>query len=345
MKLGVLTLVDHYPDAMSATERYAQIVDEAVYAEELGFDSFWIGEHHFSQYICPYPVPLLAAIASRTSKIRLGTGVALAPHHDPIRLAEDYAMLDVLSGGRVDLVLARGAFKAGFDGFNQSMRESKPRLRESAQIIKGAWAESPFSYDGEFRKVDNVDVQPRPVQSQGPPIWIGSTNVDSARWIADQCMHLSVANIFGPAVPMAPAVNAYREQLKENGENPSEYHVSSGHHVYIGESSSQAHAEFDPHYRAYCKLIVGELTKGLSEKQLEQAKAAGAPVDADSLFKRLVRNAVIFGADEAADHINALKTELALDHYWGYFDLGGIDTPTLRTSMERFASKVMHQVR
>ena len=150
MKLGVLTLVDHYPDQMSATERYAQIVDEAVYAEELGFDSFWIGEHHFSQYVCPSPVLLLAAIASRTSRIRLGTGVALAPHHDPIRLAEDYAMLDVLSGGRVDLVLARGAFKAGFDGFNQSMRESKPRLRESATIIKGAWLESPYSHEGEF---------------------------------------------------------------------------------------------------------------------------------------------------------------------------------------------------
>jgi alkanesulfonate monooxygenase SsuD/methylene tetrahydromethanopterin reductase-like flavin-dependent oxidoreductase (luciferase family) len=345
MKLGVLTLVDHYPEQMSATERYAQIVDEAVYAEELGFDSFWIGEHHFSQYICPYPVPLLAAIAARTSKIRLGTGVALAPHHDPIRLAEDYAMLDVLSGGRVDLVLARGAFKAGFDGFNQSMRESKPRLRESAQIIKGAWTQSPFSYDGEFRKVDDIDLQPRPVQSPCPPIWIGSTNVDSARWIADQGMHLSVANIFGPAVPMAPAVDAYRDQLAKNSENLSEFHVSSGHHVYIGESTSQAHAEFHPHYRAYCELIVGELTKGLSEKQLEQAKAADAPVDADSLFKRLVRNAVVFGADEAADHINALKAELALDHYWGYFDLGGIDTPTLRASMERFASKVMHRVR
>jgi alkanesulfonate monooxygenase SsuD/methylene tetrahydromethanopterin reductase-like flavin-dependent oxidoreductase (luciferase family) len=345
MKLGVLTLVDHYADQMSATERYAQIVDEAVYAEELGFDSFWIGEHHFSQYICPYPVPLLAAIASRTQKIRLGTGVALAPHHDPIRLAEDYAMLDVLSGGRVDLVLARGAFKAGFDGFNQSMRESRPRLRESAQIIQGAWSETPFSYEGEFRSVRNVDLQPRPVQSPHPPLWIGSTNVDSARWIADQGMHLSVANIFGPSIPMAPAVEAYREQLRNNGKDVSQFLVSSGHHVYIGDTTSQAKTEFHPHYRAYCELIVRELTKGMSEKALEQAKAAGAPVEAESLFNRLVRNAVIFGADEAADHINRLKAELALDHYWGYFDLGGIDTRKLHASMEQFASKVMHQVR
>jgi alkanesulfonate monooxygenase SsuD/methylene tetrahydromethanopterin reductase-like flavin-dependent oxidoreductase (luciferase family) len=345
MKLGVLTLVDHYADQMSATERYAQIVDEAVYAEELGFDSFWIGEHHFSQYICPSPVPLLAAIASRTSRIRLGTGVALAPHHDPIRLAEDYAMLDVLSNGRVDLVLARGAFKVGFDGFNQSMRESKPRLRESATIIKGAWSESPFSHEGEFRKVNNVDLQPRPVQSPHPPLWIGSTNVDSARWIADQRMHLSVANIFGPAVPMGPAVRAYREQLQKNGENLADFLVSSGHHVYIGETTEKARAEFEPHYRAYCELIVEELTKGMSKKALEQAKAAGAPVDAGTLFGRLIRNAVVFGADEAANQINQLKAELALDHYWAYFDLGGIDTAKLHATMERFASKVMHQVR
>jgi alkanesulfonate monooxygenase SsuD/methylene tetrahydromethanopterin reductase-like flavin-dependent oxidoreductase (luciferase family) len=345
MNVGVLTLVDHYPECMTTTERYAQIIDEAVYAEELGFDSFWIGEHHFSQYICPYPVPLLAAIAARTSKIRLGTGVALAPHHDPIRLAEDYAMLDVLSGGRVDLVLARGAFKAGFDGFNQSMRESKPRLRESAKIIQGAWKETPFSYDGEFRSVNQVDLQPRPVQPSGPPIWIGSTNVDSARWVADQGMHLSVANIFGPAVPMAPAVNAYRDQLRENGEALSEFQVSSGHHVYIGETSEQAKSDFSPHYRAYCELIVRELTQGLSDEALAKAKAAGAPVDAQSLFDRLIRNAVVFGPVQAADHINALKAELQLDHYWAYFDLGGIDTAKLHATMERFASKVMDQIR
>jgi alkanesulfonate monooxygenase SsuD/methylene tetrahydromethanopterin reductase-like flavin-dependent oxidoreductase (luciferase family) len=345
MKVGVLTLVDHYPEVMSASERYAQIVDEAVYAEELGFDSFWIGEHHFSQYICPYPIPLLAAIAARTSKIRLGTGVALAPHHDPIRLAEDYAMLDVLSSGRVDLVLARGAFKAGFDGFNQSMREAKPRMRESAKIIQGAWRETPFSYEGEFRSVDRIDLQPKPVQPGGPPIWIGSTNVDSAHWIADQRMHLSVANIFGPAVPMAPAVNAYRDRLRENGEDLSMYRVSSGHHAHIGETTAEAKAEFSPHYRAYCELIVRELTKGLSEKAIAAAKAAGAPVEANSLFDRLIRNAVVFGADEAVSHINALKAELQLDHYWAYFDLGGIDTPKLHAGMERFASKVMHQIR
>ena len=115
--------------------------------------------------------------------------------------------------------------------------------------------------------------------------------------------------------------------------------------MYIGETTSQAKTEFHPHYRAYCELIVRELTKGMSEKALEQARAAGAPVEAESLFKRLARNAVIFGPDEAADHINQVKTELALDHYWGYFDLGGIDTVKLHASMERFASKVMHQVR
>jgi alkanesulfonate monooxygenase SsuD/methylene tetrahydromethanopterin reductase-like flavin-dependent oxidoreductase (luciferase family) len=345
MKVGVLTLVDHYPDQATTSERYAQIVDEAVYAEELGFDSFWIGEHHFSQYICPYPIPLLSAIAARTSKIRLGTGVALAPHHDPIRLAEDYAMLDVLSNGRVDLVLARGAFKAGFDGFNQSMRESKPRLRESANIIQSVWKETPCSYSGEFRSFENLDLQPRPVQPSGPPIWIGSTNVESARWVADQRMNLSVANIFGPAVPMGPAVLAFREQLEKNAEDLSQFQVSSGHHVYIGETTAKAREEFHPHYRAYCELIVRELTKGLSQSAIDKANEAGAPFDADALFKRLVGNAVVFGPDDAANHINQLKQELELDHYWGYFDLGGIDTPKLHATMERFASKVMHQIR
>ena len=254
-------------------------------------------------------------------------------------------MLDVLSGGRVDLVLARGAFKAGFDGFNQSMRESKPRLRESAKIIQGVWRESPFSYEGEFRVVNGVDLQPKPVQSLGPPIWIGSTNVESARWIADQGMHLSVANIFGPAVPMAPAVEAYRDQLQKNGEDLARFFVSSGHHVYIGETTAEARDDFYPHYRAYCTLIVDELTKGLSEDTIKRGIEAGAPFNADSLFERLTRGAMILGPDDAADCISQLKAELELDHYWAYFDLGGIDTPKLHATMERFASKVMPRIR
>src|SRR6202035_4671906 len=96
MKFGLLTLFDHYSEDCSEEQYYKNFFNEASYAEELGFDSIWIGEHHFCRYICPAPQMVVAAIAQRTKKIRIGTAIALLPHHDPIRLAEDYALVDLL---------------------------------------------------------------------------------------------------------------------------------------------------------------------------------------------------------------------------------------------------------
>ena len=95
MKFGLLTLFDYYPEDCSPQEYYRFLLDEITYAEELGFDSVWMGEHHFCNYLCPSPQVFAAAVAQRTTRLRLGTAVALLPLHDPVRLAEDYAMVDV----------------------------------------------------------------------------------------------------------------------------------------------------------------------------------------------------------------------------------------------------------
>jgi len=108
MKFGILSLLDHYPEDCSEEQYYKNFLEEVTYAEELGFDSVWIGEHHFDRYICPAPQIVAAAIAQRTTKMRIGTAIVLLPHHNPIRLAEDYALVDLLSGGRLDFGVGRG---------------------------------------------------------------------------------------------------------------------------------------------------------------------------------------------------------------------------------------------
>ena len=348
MQLGILNLVDWYPETHTPQERYQQVIDEAVFAEELGFDTFWVGEHHFSHYICPHPVPLLAAIAARTKRIRLGTGVALGVHHDPVRLAEDYAMLDVISGGRVDLVLGRGLYLQGYRGFNQPYSESRPRQEEAARIVRGAWTQTPFSYEGQFRSVHGIDLQPKPVQQPHPPLWIGGgRGLDSVLFASDEGLHLALPSVLGPAEAFRPLAEAYRARLSENGFDPALFKVSAGQHTYIGESDEAAEAEFEPHYMAYMRMIADEVRPELyAGTELEQVAGAVRKSTQSDIYPTMVRtNAKCGSGESVAQRICALHDALRMDHYWSYFSLGGMSTPKLLASMERFARDVMPTVR
>jgi alkanesulfonate monooxygenase SsuD/methylene tetrahydromethanopterin reductase-like flavin-dependent oxidoreductase (luciferase family) len=348
MQLGVLNLIDWYPGAQSQEERYQQVIEEAILAEELGFDSYWIGEHHFSHYICPHPVPLLAAIASRTSRIRLGTGVALAVHHDPVRVAEDYAMLDVISGGRVDLVLGRGLYLQGYQGFNQPYAESRVRQEEAVSIIRGAWTESPFSFEGRFRSVNAIDLQPRPLQQPHPPLWIGGgRGLDSVLFAADAGLNLALPSVLGPAVAFKPLADAYRMRLAEHGRDPASFRISAGQHTYVGATTAEAERDFEAHYMAYMRMIADEVRPEVyAGTELERVAEGVRRSTRSAAYEQMVRTNAKVGAGEAlAERICSLYDALKMDHYWSYFSLGGIETPKLFRSMERFAREVMPAVR
>lgn len=348
MQLGIVNLVDWYPAAHSQEERYRQVIEEAVFAEQLGFDTYWVGEHHFSQYVCPNPVPLLCAIAARTTRIRLGTGVALGVHHHPIRLAEDYAMLDVISGGRVDLVLGRGLYLQGYLGFNQPYSESRARQEECARIVRGAWSEAPFSCAGRFRHVEGIDLQPKPVQQPHPPIWIGGgRGPDSVLFAADEGFHLALPSVLGPAELFAPLAVAYRERLAGLGRDPQAFHVSAGQHTYIAATTAQAEREWEQHYMAYMRLVANELTPELYDgTELEDVARRVRQSTNSDVYDRMVRKNAKCGSPESvAERICSLYDSVGMDHYWSYFSLGEIETPKLFRAMECFARDVMPAVR
>jgi len=348
MQLGVLNLVDWYSSAATQAERYQQVIEEGVLAEQLGFDTYWVGEHHFSHYICPNPVPLLSAIAARTSRIRLGTGVSLGVHHDPIRLAEDYAMLDVVSGGRVDLVLGRGLYLQGYRGFNQPYAESRQRQEECARIVRGAWTQSPFAYEGAFRSVQSLDLQPKPVQQPHPPLWIaGGRGPDSVLFAADEGLHLALPSVLGPADAFGPLVQVYRERLREAGHDPANFHVSAGQHTYLAATTEQAEAEWEQHYMAYMRLVANEVRPELYDgTELEEVGRRVAQSTNSDIYERMIRRNTKCGSPESvAERICSLYDVVDMDHYWSYFGLGGIDSPKLFRAMELFARDVMPAVR
>ena len=172
MKLGfgIITCQRYPGETRSDEELYADALDLAVYAEELGFDSVWTSEHHFvDDGYLPSLLPMCAAIAARTHRVEIGTGLLLIPLHDPIRIAEDAAVVDLISRGRLILGLGLGWREEEFEGFALPIDERVARLEEAVGVLRGAWRGEAVSASG-----SPVSVTPRPDRPGGPPIWIGA---------------------------------------------------------------------------------------------------------------------------------------------------------------------------
>ena len=340
MQVGLLTLVDTYADGLSVGVRYRQVVDLALQAEALGFDTFWIGEHHFSPYTVPNPVPLLTAIAMQTSRIRLGTGVALAAHHDPIRFAEDYAMLDQASGGRVDVIIGRGLYLQGYAGFNQDVDSGRERVEEAVRIVRGAWTERPFSFAGQYRTVEAVTVWPPPVQQPHPPIWLGAGSPSSVALAAAEGCHLALPSVFSPPETFRTTVEAYRAAAGGR----DDLRVSAGRHVYVSETTAGAEAEWEEHFERYTRFVLHEFEgpwyEGTGRREGLDSWVTGPYTDRVRAFG-LCGSA----ADVAARTIAMCDGLGGVDHFWSYFDVGNIGSAKLSASVERYAAGVLPVLR
>jgi alkanesulfonate monooxygenase SsuD/methylene tetrahydromethanopterin reductase-like flavin-dependent oxidoreductase (luciferase family) len=176
LDLGYFTLTDicpgYGPARTPADQKVRDVVEESVLAEDMGFASAWLPEHHFGLFGClPATAVALASVAARTRRIRLAPAVAVLPCADPLRLAEEYALLDVLSGGRVEFAAGRGYDEREYRAFESPFAESPERFREGLDLIRRAWTEEDFTFQGRFRHItDPITLLPRPVQRPHPRI-------------------------------------------------------------------------------------------------------------------------------------------------------------------------------
>jgi natural product biosynthesis luciferase-like monooxygenase protein len=344
MKFGIMTLHDHYPEDCSASEYYQLLLDEIVYAEELGFDSVWVGEHHFCNYICPSPPVFLAAVAERTSRIRIGTSVALLPLHDPIRLAEDYAMLDMLSNGRLDLGVSRGFQKTGYDGFQIPMEESRARFTESIELIDKCWSDNNVTHAGQFRQIENLRVMPRPVQQPRPPIWIGAgPTPESYVFAGERGYDLMLASVLAPIEAFAFFMPSYRETLKASGYDPDKARVLAGNHCYVGTSKAQAMDLWEKYYLRYMHFIDTLISERDYEgqtqfKAFEDAKQFFSSVQ----FEEVTHTIAVCGdAEEVSDRVAKAQELVGCTDYFIMADIGGLPREELWASLRRFAEEVI----
>jgi len=175
MKVGIaLNMLQK--EGRSDADVFAEHLALGDLAEPLGFDSLFALEHHFTGYaMSPSPTQLLSYFAGRTHRLTLGTAVIVLPWHDPVRVAEEIALLDVLSGGRVNFGAGRGFDATEFRAFGVPPPESADRFREAVEIVLAAWSSDRLNYAGKYFSFENIEVLPKPLQKPMPPVWVAAS--------------------------------------------------------------------------------------------------------------------------------------------------------------------------
>ena len=179
MEFGLFFLMQR-DEQWSEAAVYDSALEQMLAAEALGYSSAWIAEHHFNDYgLCPVPPVLAAFVAARTTTLRLGMGVSLLPLHHPVDLAEQLAVLDVVSGGRLEVGIGRGGTLQDYQTFQSDRADSRGRVEEGIALMRQCWSGAPFDFTGQFHSAERLHVRPRPVQRPHPPVFVASNSEDS----------------------------------------------------------------------------------------------------------------------------------------------------------------------
>ncbi|MCH2170143.1 LLM class flavin-dependent oxidoreductase [Myxococcota bacterium] len=337
MQIGLMSLGDHLPDPhggdyeLGQSARHRSFVEQAVLAEELGFHSVHLGEHHCSDYILSSPPVVLAAIAERTHRLRLSTAVTLATHLDPVRIAEDYSTLDNLSDGRVEIVMGRGGFTLAYEVFGQSYEQSRPIYDESVVLVQKLLSEEKVDYDARFRApLNGITVQPRPVQQPHPPIWVAAASDDSFDLAADRGFRAMVPTFFVPSENFVSGVARYRERYAAAGHDPGNARIATSSHTFVCRDSQDAKRLWRPYFGNYLNWLGGVLSS--------QPVAPQPRFDIDAMIDG---PALCGSPAQVVDRLGALREELSMDLHLVGFDVGGLPEADLKASIELFASEVL----
>jgi natural product biosynthesis luciferase-like monooxygenase protein len=347
VRFGIFSIFDYWPRVKSVPKYFADILELAQRAEELGFDSFWISEHHFTDYggILPRPQILLAALAQRTHKIRLGTAVSLIPFDNPVRLAEDFGLVDVLCGGRLEFGVGRGLFGFEYDGLGIDQDESRARLEEGIDVIRAAWQSERLTYRGRFTKVEDLAILPRPLQKPHPPLYVAAVSPESYEWAGREGHSILQVLYFAPTERTAEQVVKYRARLEQ-------YHHDSGKLLvaisptHVAATNERAKQEAAGPLMDYVGMVGGLLpteTKSEQYRAYSNLRPAMKKLTYDVLYSE--RPTVIGDPDQVIRKIENLNRIVGIDEFVSFVNFGGMDHELTLKSMELFATQVMPHFR
>jgi len=346
MKFGLHYQLPCYGEH-SAVQRYRDTIDQAVFGEALGFESVWPVEQHFNPRLSIMPAPLLplAAIAERTRTLRLGIAIVLLPLSHPLRVAEEIATLDVMSNGRVEFGVGRGAIPNHFRGFGVAQAESRDRLFEELEIIRRAWTEDTVNYQGQFYNVDNISVFPKPVQQPHPPIRIAANSDDSFELMGRLGYPIFAASQVNSFSRLRRFLPQYRQARAAAG------HPDNGGEdltllmpLYVGEDRAAIRRDTEPGIRHLLETVASLYTlampksEGGARRIMELAEKTRS-----TTYEQAAESMAVFETpEECIARLDGFRKEFNMGRLICWFNPGGaIPHDRVIRSMELFARKVM----
>jgi alkanesulfonate monooxygenase SsuD/methylene tetrahydromethanopterin reductase-like flavin-dependent oxidoreductase (luciferase family) len=332
MQIGLFHSVQ-WPEGSGQGQRYQESIAQAVAADQLGFDSVWLTEHHFSRHgIVSDSLAMLAYLAARTERVRLGTAVSVLPLHNPLRLAETAATVDLLSNGRLDLGVGRGYQVGEFNGFGVDIAEKADRFDEALQILHQAWSSTePFDHDGKYWHYQDAAAQPRPVQQPHVPIWVAT---DSPSGLA-QCARedLGVLLPQGTSLDVAATqVGRYHDALDTAGRPRGEGRAYLARAAHVAATDEQAWAEAEGPYQAFLSYA-DSLRKGKGG----QGEGGRSPFDLNADL----RSSALFGSPDSVIAGLAKIRDLGVDRVMLFVHMGELPHERIMASLELFAREVL----
>ncbi len=314
-------------------ELYAEMLSQAQACEALGFDSIWLTEHHFTDdgYL-PALMPVAAAVAARTTRVTIGTYVLLAPFQHPLKLAEDAAVVDVISNGRLRLGIGLGYRAEEFEGFGVPRAERMGRTLETIEILKRAWTGERFDFHGKYFSLRGVRVLPTPASRPYPELLWGAGAPRAIQRAAR--LDLSFACVGG-----RKEINTYIDALKAEGKDPARYSIVNSRVVYVADSEEEAWRDTRDGLMYQAELY---------GQWLKAAQALGGG-KGDVLIRpdpeRLRRTSVLGSAETVRERISEILDSTPMTELIVVTQLPGLDPKKTRRSMERFGRDVLPAIK
>jgi probable LLM family oxidoreductase len=300
MDLGLYTFAELASGAISPVQRMHDLLEEIELADQVGLDVFGIGEHHRPDFVVSSPAVVLGAAAARTRTIRLTSAVTVLSSDDPVRVFQDFATLDLLSGGRAEIMAGRGSFIESFPLFGYDLDDYDELFAEHLDLLLALRAGEHISWSGRHRApIDGLGVYPRPVQDP-LPVWVAvGGNPPSAVRAGTLGLPMALAIIGGEPARFAPLVQLYRDAARRAGHDPARLPVSINSHGYVAETTQRAAGEYVGAYAAMMNRIGRE--RGWSPLGRAQFDALRSPRGAlvvgspQEVAEKIVRQHDVFG--------------------------------------------------
>ena len=342
MDFGIFNILQQRNPAKSGKQVFDEGIEQTIVAEQLGFGKAWYAEHHFSNYsLCPSPLMMVAHMAGKTSRIRLGTAVVVAPLYTPARLLAEIGMADTLSNGRLELGIGMGYQRYEFERFGVELDHARAMTSEMLELIELGLSEPAFEYHGKYYSQLRSAIGCRPIQTP-PPIWYAGSDTNHLRRIARNGHTLFISGVLGGVSRMKQMRSQYEQLAAEEGRDPAQLKVGVARLAFVSRNKKDV-AHYLDCARYQQRLAVSLKTR--REKVMDHHVVQEQPYDDEPSMETIMHNLPVGDVDTCIEKMVRIIRELQPVHIAIQSQVGDMEHSKSLESLELWASEVMPGIR